>query len=240
MNIKQLLDYQKADLEFADLLKKRNATPEVDKYLKAKKIRDFSLQHIAKLNADSKQYYAQMEKLIAAHKEINEEIDAILESINQINQDNFDDEEIDFLSHRLDTLTSEINDISKEVSALSERVVNIRKEYENDNTNVGTARGLLESLKENVSKILETYKPLMDKAQENKDAIKKQLSAEDVELYEKISAVKKGVAPVIVPLEFSSYCGGCKRELSKAQVQEANSNGHVVCLECSRIVYKED
>ena len=239
MNVNKLLEYQNLDLEYAELLKTRNQNPEVSKYLKAKKVRDLSLQSLTKLNNDSKQVYSKMEALLADYKELNEEVDAILESINQIKEDSADEEEIDFLGHRLETLTNEINNLLRDVSMTSDRVVSLRKEYDKDATNATGSRKLMKDLNDKVSQILEEFKPKLDAITAKKDGMKADIDQADLELYEKINSSKKGSQPVIVPLINNTYCGGCMRELSQGQVQEVESKGFAVCQECSRIVYKK-
>jgi|GEM_PF-4135322 len=239
MNVNKLLEYQNLDLEYAELLKTRNQNPEVSKYLKAKKVRDLSLQSLTKLNNDSKQVYSKMEALLADYKELNEEVDAILESINQIKEDSADEEEIDFLGHRLETLTNEINNLLRDVSMTSDRVVSLRKDYDKDATNATGSRKLMKDLNDKVSQILEEFKPKLDAITAKKDGMKADIDQADLELYEKINSSKKGSQPVIVPLINNTYCGGCMRELSQGQVQEVESKGFAVCQECSRIVYKK-
>ena len=240
MNIEKLLEYQNADREYDNLIKERNSKPDTAKYLQAKKLRDLATSSLNKLNNDNTQTHQQLERLTALQKEIEEEVDAILESVNQLNADkDVDEEEIDYLAQRLDTITSEIDKISKDINTILDRVVALRKDCDKNMANRSGSIKLMKDLSDSVKKTLEEYAPKEKELTEKKDAIRAQLAPEDVEEYERIRGIKKGAPPVIVPLRNERYCGGCLRELSQSLVQKLQDSGYVTCQECSRIVYNK-
>lgn len=227
--MKQMLEYQKLDIEL-NKLKKSNANSversnmaKLKEYIIDAQDKGMKLETGAKSLLDDytklrKQYEANCDKVQKLTKtdltKVSiEEVDEILSTINSLSSELF------LLERNINIIITKIKESLKDFDTAKQNIIKAKQKY----------KIFKDKYEEDVKSVLPKVKEIEDKM----SAMEKSLNPELFAKYKTAKADK--IFPVFVPFS-NGHCAGCRVEIPTAKANKLKTDGTIVC-ECHRIIY---
>ena len=237
MELKNLLDYQKADIA------KRNIKSAMHKDVSCQDMRKYRdlYEQAVKLARESEDNanatLNEYESVKAFYEQNCAEIERICArlSLNDIS----DEEEIELLA-KLEQVKATVTEWEKRIGEIKAKAEKLVSDYVKIQKDGLSFKDKYMVAKAEYAKLEKLKEPELAVAQSKMDEIKPSVQLELMEKYEKLTAVMR--PPVFVPGMTSDgkqySCGGCGMGLSNVAKAELEEKGMVVCESCHRLVYK--
>ena len=166
-----------------------------------------------------------------------QKINAVLEEHTKELADIEDQDELNYMSKKLDEQLALLAGVEKEIKQILRDAEEMDKSFENV-SRVQIPRLAAEYNKCNAEfdKATQEVKPRVLELKKQQAELNPKI---DPSLFERYGKLAEQVHPVFVPLEGENRCGGCRMEMPTAQVvSKMSEKGYLVCEHCGRIIYK--
>ncbi len=232
IDIKKLVDYQKALIDKKKMMNEYNKNEVVVTYMKVKKQRDDIKSEIDEKIKKITELTSLINNKSDEYEEFSKDLDFALQMKIQ-------DQPVENLKYNLDKLQKESNAIdnySKEISDLVAQVQDTYKKLvsllQNDYQKITDKRN---ELRQGAEDIANKYKKLFDEIQKNITEIENSLNDEEKALFKKANGIV-GNLPCISKLNVRS-CSICGQEVGPEPFKKVAAEGYAVCPHCGRIIY---
>ncbi len=229
--IKNLLAYQDLDAKLYEIEVKLSTSDERKKAVSAKKYIDGAPDSVNKLDDGSASALALYEEAVANHAKLTEQFDELAKALEVAKEEN----EIEFLIKKAETLLQNIKTSSAKVDKLAEEMQAVLKEYSNIKKTTRAAQ-------EQYSKYGSAYNELKKSVQEQRSSLEAELEklgkSVDSALLDRY---KKKRANKIFPILYEvrgNVCGACNMELSMLELNKLKNGEIIDCDQCGRLIYQ--
>ena len=232
MDFKNILEYQKKDGELIIIERELNSSS-------SKKI---STEMIAVVKSAQEKSGILENRAGGLEKDFNSLKKAYSETISQVEK--FISKDLESLSQKdlenvisaTNTILTNLNVLEKKLFSEAERLNITLNEFENAKKQYGVARAKYNQHKQIYDNLLKEKEPEIKKIKQQLQNLEKGIEPKLLAKYKQLRADK--LFPAFVRLVDRS-CGGCRMELSAAEIEKVKSNGYLECDNCRRIIISE-
>lgn len=233
MDINNLLEYQKIDLELIKLEKELRESDAAKEFAYFKNKKSESVENISKLEKETDDLYKQFNKLEQTFLEQKKLVSNMQNYLKEI-EDIEDINEIDYYLKNISRYFETIQNIDREIAKIRDRITEIKSNYTSESTQVVQCNAKLR-------KAMEGFEIKKNEVTSKALPIQKQLSAIKIEpetlaaYYKKLRDKKR--IPMIV--EYSEpNCTACGMEIKREVEGKLLKSGDIAeCPNCGRLVY---
>lgn len=232
MNFNNILQYQKKDAELIRIERELNNNP--DKRISSQMIAVVkSAQEKSSLlekNAEilEKDFYLVKKAYNETISQVEKFVSKDLKSLSQ--------KDLESIINATNGILNNLNILEKKLFSEAEKLNITLNEFEKAKKQYGTARSKYNEHKKNYDEILKTKEPEISKIKKELIELEKNIEPKLLSKYKQLRADK--LFPVFVKLTDKS-CGGCRMELSAAEIEKVKTNGYLECDNCRRIIILE-
>ena len=231
----EMLTYQQMDI---DLNKIERELKKNESFLKRRELKlalQKSEDQLARLDQKTMELRSQLERATQTLTKLSE----ILEDHNKQLVDIEDQDELNYLSKKVDTQLEQLAAVEREIKQVLKEGDEMDKAFDRL-SKVQMPRLVAEYNKCNAEfdKATQEVKPRVLELRKSQAELK---NAIDPDLFDRYKKLAETVHPVFVPLENGNRCGGCRMEMPAAMVASKMADkGLMRCEHCGRIIYKVD
>jgi predicted nucleic acid-binding Zn-ribbon protein len=229
-SLADLLDLQEVDLQIDRLLDRRQSLPELARYKEAH-------QQLKSLEASRETASSELKRLELELDKAEGELEMLEAKLGEHETRLFaggmSARETEHMRLEVQSLTGQKDAMEEKVLGMLEGIDPARdavKELDGEISDLDAARSALEDSIKEQWKVIDAE---LARKEERKQEALSPIDAELLELYEKLRAIKEGVA-------IASYdhgvCGGCHMTLSPAEQDQAFADELPRCVHCRRIL----
>lgn len=229
--MKQMLQYQKIDMELRKLNRQVNASEE-------KEVMNKMMAYVKDAQNVSNGLEGKAGKLIDEYLNLKNNYDENIKKVQKLTSTtNYkSDEEFKNAYNQINTLSSELYMIERNLNIFINKAKQLLKDFEVTKNNVIKARGKYKASKENYEKSVSDLEPKINELKAQRKALEKSI---DPVLLEKYKSMKNdNIFPVFVPLLDGKTCYGCRMEIASSKLDKLNSVEFITCEHCGRLIYK--
>lgn len=230
--MKNMLEYQRLDLELAKLKKSSLNSADranlgklksyiVDSHNKGFQLEDGAKDLLNDYNKLKSQYEANCDK-------VQKLIDT---DINTISLDKVDA----FLS-QINSLSSELFLLERNINIIITKIKNSLKDFDTTKKNIIKAKEKYNECKTKCEKDAEAIAPKLKEIESKMVALEKSIPSEIFAKYKALKGDK--IFPVFVALA-DGHCSGCRVEIPTAKINKLKAEGSIVCEQCHRVIYNK-
>lgn len=232
MDFKNVLEYQKKDGELIKIERELNSHPSrkisSEMIGVVKKAQERSVQLESHAGALSKDFEALQKAYKENVSQIEKFVSKDLESLSQ--------KDLESISEACNAILNNMNILEKKLFSAAENLNITLNEFEKTKKQYGAARAKYGEHKQ-------VYDALFKQKEPEINAIKAELAKLEGGIEPKLLAKYKQLRsdklfPAFVRLNDKS-CGGCRMELSAAEIEKVKTNGYMECDNCHRIIISE-
>lgn len=231
-DIETLLKVQGRDIRIYSLKKESQVLPEELNAMK---------EEAQEVENKLKEKQEEIKKLQVARKELEVDLDAKQENIKKYEIQLFQVK----TNEEYKAMQKQINDLKFEYGILEDKILEKMEEIEHAQGGLKevedalvSAKRMLENKEKEISARLGAIEEDIQKIQEEKDALAKDISLDFFKKYELIFKNKQGAA--LVPIE-NKACQGCHMALPPNVINEVKRGTKIIiCDNCARILYYPD
>ena len=223
---KDILDYQKKDLELNKVQRELDSLPSrkvVEDMVATVKDLQLKSQSLEKQAGELKQTY---DKMIDEITELDSLISNFDKSIDQ-------KEAITILTKYNNSLIAMQNKIVK----LQSKIEEVLKQFDLAKKKVVLAKTKHKEAKLSIEKSESILLPKIEKLKSDLASSRKNIKAELMKKYDDLKA--DNVMPVFV-YKMDDSCGGCRMEISARGLEQVRVNNFIECENCRRIIINKD
>lgn len=235
MDINNLLEYQKIDLDLIKLEKELRESDAAKEFAFFKSKKSESLENINKLEKETDDLFKQFNKLeltFLEQKKLVFNMQNYLKEIEEIEDIN----EIDYYLKNISRYFETINNIEREMTKIRDRLSEITNYYGNENNQIGQCNNKLR-------KAMEGFEIKKNEVTQKATPIQKQLAAIKIEpetlaaYYKKLRDIKR--IPMVVEY-VEPNCTACGMEIKREVEGKLLKTGDIAeCPNCGRLVYRK-
>lgn len=230
MDIYKILEYQKLDGELFKLEKSlrdnqdKKTASQMQNNAKVAQERSYKLNDMAK--ALEKEYNNIKSQFDIQKKK--------MEEIFTKDVDTLSNEEIDKLKVLKDKLSANLSTLERNFARLAESMNNLLSDFNKTRKAFQMAKEQYAEAKSKFDKTQSELAPYKSDIEKKLALLEKGIDKNIVESYKKRRV--ENIFPVVVPLT-GNCCGGCRTELSLANLSILKEKGVLTCEHCHRIIY---
>ena len=233
MELQEILDYQKVDLQIYKLENELKNSPAAKAYAVANSSKKANTEDAQKCVRDAEEVTILIERYRHSYDKIASEIVGIADVLDTFEEP----KEIDMFEKKIEQYKKELQSIEREITKLSNRLDTCSAKGKSClnavilcNKEIATSKVEIERLKKEMQgKVVELMKSLA--------ALKPQLTHEFLKKYKEIRNNHK--MPVLVQFNVSKKsCQGCGMDLHSSLVSDLGIGKLIDCPNCDRIIYK--
>lgn len=166
-----------------------------------------------------------------------QKITAVIEEYTKELADIEDQDELNYMSKKLDEQLALLSTTEKEVKQILHDGEDLEKTFDNiSKVQIPRLAGEYNKCNTEFDKATNQVKPRVVELKKKQAELK---GAIEASLFEKYKKLSEQVRPVFVPLMDGNRCGGCRMEMPSAQVESKMAKGYMVCEHCGRIIYRQ-
>lgn len=230
--INQLLNYQQADAKLRKIEVELAGSPARKKAASAKSYLEGVNDNVNRLDDKAGHLSSDYEGILAERKRITEQLEELQKALLEAEDEN----EINYLSKKLDALTSSIKSLAGKINGVTEDSQKVVKEY-------ATIRNATKSAQAQFGEAKEEYDKLKASVAQDKQAIEKELEdlkkSVDPLLMEKYAKKRANKMFPIVYEVTGNVCGACRMELSMLELNKLKNGEIIECDQCGRMLYQK-
>lgn len=231
--MKEILEYQKLDIELNKLKKgnansvEKNNMAKLREYITEAQNKGLSLEACAKdLLAD----YEKQKKLYEANLEKVQKITAT--DLSKVSAN-----EVDEMLSNINALSSELFSLDRNINIIITKIKESLKDFDNAKQNIIKAKQKYNIYKSKYEQDIKATMPRIKEIEQKMAEMEKTIKPELLEKYRTLKSENVQL-PVIVPM-VGGHCSGCRVEIPMAKVNKLKSEKSIVC-ECHRIIYSTE
>ena len=230
MDINKILEYQTLDSELFKIEKslredinKKTAT-QMQNNAKLAQERSYKLNDMAK-------------NLEKEYENLKSQFDIQKNKMNEIFNKDVDSlslEDVDKLNKLKDKLSANLTTLERNFSKIAENMNNLLADFNKTRKAFQMANEEYSKAKANFDKTQNELNPKKAEIEKKLASLEKGIDKDIIEAYKKRRV--ENIFPVVVALA-GNCCGGCRTELSLANISTLKEKGVLTCEHCHRIVY---
>lgn len=231
--MKEILEYQKLDIELNKLKKgnansvEKNNMAKLREYITEAQNKGLSLEACAKdLLAD----YEKQKKLYEANLEKVQKITAT--DLSKVSAN-----EVDEMLSNINALSSELFSLDRNINIIITKIKESLKDFDNAKQNIIKAKQKYNIYKSKYEQDIKATMPRIKEIEQKMAEMEKTIKPELLEKYRTLKSENVQL-PVIVPM-VGGHCSGCRVGIPMAKVNKLKSEKSIVC-ECHRIIYSTE
>jgi len=230
MNIDKILEYQKKDLEIVKLMHTLAESPNrkaINQILNiVKETQDTS----SALESEAEEVLIQFNNL---KKTYEDNVNSFI-TLTKKDVENISESEIGGIMNLINVMSSNLNILEKKLLGLAERINVILTNYEEARKKYEVARKKHSEVKEKFEKEKSLLQPKISEFEAELKAMEKNVDSKLLTKYKEKRQDK--IFPVFVKFS-SDACGGCRMQLSYAQIEKLKKEGMIECENCHRYMF---
>ncbi len=229
--MKEILQYQKIDMELKKLNRQVNASEE-------KEVMNKMMAYVKDAQNVSNGLEVKAGKIIEEYLNLKKNYEDNVNKVQKLTAkaDYKSEEEFREAYSQINALSSDLYMIERNLNIFINKAKQLLKDFEVTKNNVIKARGRYKSSKENYEKSISAVEPKINELKAQRKALEKDIEPALLEKYKTMKA--DNIFPVFVPLLDGKTCYGCRMELASSKLNKLNSDGYITCEHCGRLIYK--
>lgn len=229
--MKEILQYQKIDMELKKLNRQVNASEE-------KEVMNKMMAYVKDAQNVSNGLEVKAGKIIEEYLNLKKNYEDNVNKVQKLTAkaDYKSEEEFREAYSQINALSSDLYMIERNLNIFINKAKQLLKDFEVTKNNVIKARGRYKSSKENYEKSISAVEPKINELKAQRKALEKDIEPALLEKYKTMKA--DNIFPVFVPLLDGKACYGCRMELASSKLNKLNSDGYITCEHCGRLIYK--
>ena len=232
MNFKNILEYQKKDSELIKIERELNSNP--SRKISAEMI---SVVKSAQEKSGILENRAEgLEKDFQAIKKAYKDTTSQIEKFISKDLGTLSQKDLENVISATNIIINNLNVLEKKLFSEAERLNITLNEFENAKKQYGVARAKYNQHKQIYDNLLKEKQPEINRIKEQLKDLEKGIEPKLLAKYKQLRADK--LFPAFVKLNDRS-CGGCRMELSAAEIEKVKSNGYLECDNCRRIIISD-
>ena len=230
MDIDKILEYQKLDSELFKLEKSirdnadKKTASQMQNNAKVAQERSYKLNDMAK--ALEKEYNNIKSQFDIQKKKMDEIFAKDVDSLSA--------EEVEKLKVLKDKLSANLSTLERNFARIAESMNNLLSDFNKTRKAFQMAKEQYADAKAKFDKTQSELAPHKAELEKKLSSLEKGIDRDIVESYKKRRV--ENIFPVVVPLA-GNCCGGCRTELSLANLSTLKERGVLTCEHCHRIIY---
>ena len=233
MDINKILEYQKLDSELFKIEKAlrdnedKKIANQMQQNAKVAQERSFKLDEKAK----------ELEKEFSTAKAQYEIQRKKMEEVFAKDVDTLPKEEVEKLVKLKDKLSQNLAILERNFAKLAENMNSLLSDFNKTKNAYQMAKEQYGKSRQNFDKAQSDVQPRKEEIAQQLKQLEKGIDPKIVEAYKKRRS--ENIFPVVVPLT-SNCCGGCRMELSMANLSKLKDEKVLTCEHCHRIIFAKD
>lgn len=228
--MKEILEYQKLDIELKKLEKQVNSSNE-------KNVMNQMISYVKTAQNKILELEKNAKKLTVDYEALKVEYDKNFKLIKQLTSKNAEEltqEQMNDIFNQINQVSSNLYMIERNLNINVNNIKAILKEFDNTKKQVVVAKN---KHKESKAKYDQMVASTLPKAEKIKEEMAKLESKIKPELLTKYKEKKHdNIFPVFVPLR-DGNCGGCMMAQPKGKLDKLKADGYIICEQCGRIIF---
>ena len=232
MDFKNILEYQKKDGELIKIERELSSNPS----------RKVSSEMIAVVKGAQEKSAmleiraAGLERDFQAIKKAYSDTTAQIEKFISKDLESLSQKDLESIISATNAILNNFNVLEKKLFSEAERLNITLNEFENAKKQYGAARAKYNQHKQVYDNLLKEKEPEIKKIKLELESLERGIEPKLLAKYKQLRADK--LFPAFVRLVDRS-CGGCRMELSAAEIEKVKSNGYLECDNCRRIIISD-
>lgn len=230
MDFSNILEYQKKDGELIKIERELSSNP-------SRKIFSEMVAIVKKAQEKSgalEQRAGTLAKDYEALKKTYDENIAQVEKFVSKNLENCSEKELENILSASNSIINNLNILEKKLFSEAENLNITLNEFENAKKQYGSARAKYNEHKQAYDNLLKSKEPEITKIKSDLSKLEGGIEPKLLNKYKQLRSDK--LYPAFVRL-IDKSCGGCRMELSAAEIEKVKNNGYMECDNCHRIIY---
>ena len=233
MDINKILEYQKLESELFKIKKAnrdkkdKKIANQMQQNAKVAQERSFKLDEKAK----------ELEKEFSTAKAQYEIQRKKMEEVFAKDVDTLSKEEVEKLVKLKDKLSQNLAILERNFAKLAENMNSLLSDFNKTKNAYQMAKEQYGKSRQNFDKAQSDVQPRKEEIAQQLKQLEKGIDPKIVEAYKKRRS--ENIFPVVVPLT-SNCCGGCRMELSMANLSKLKDEKVLTCEHCHRIIFAKD
>lgn len=229
--IKALLNYQNADAKLRKIEVELASSPARKKAASARMYIEGVEENVNKLDDKAGHLSSDFQLALEEQKKLNEQLAEIEKAIKEAEDEN----EINYLAKKLDTVLSAVKALSAKINKVSEESQKVVKEYSGIKSQTKAAQAQYSESKEEYDKLKSSVQAEKDAISKELESLKKSVDGALMEKYAKKRANK--MFPIVYEVT-GNVCGSCRMELSMLELNKLKNGEVIECDQCGRMLYQ--
>ena len=150
------------------------------------------------------------------------------------NLGNCSEKELENILSASNSIINNLNILEKKLFSEAENLNITLNEFENAKKQYGSARAKYNEHKQAYDNLLKSKEPEITKIKSDLSKLESGIEPKLLNKYKQLRSDK--LYPAFVRL-IDKSCGGCRMELSAAEIEKVKNNGYMECDNCHRIIY---
>lgn len=228
--MKEILEYQKLDMQLKKLEKQVNSSNE-------KNVMNQMINYVKTAQNKTLELEKSAKKLTEDYQSLKAEYDKSLKTIKELTAkkaEELSEKEMEEVFHKINQVSSNLYMIERNLNINVNNIKSILKEFETTKNQVIVARTKHKESKEKYEQLVADIKPKTDKIIAEMCALESKVKPELLTKYKE----KKhdNIFPVFVELK-DGNCGGCMMAQPKGRIDKLKQDGYIICEQCGRIIF---
>ena len=230
MDFKNILEYQRKDSELIKIERELNSNP-------SKKISNDMIAVVKAAQEKSAQLEKKAEIMLKDFENLKKSYESNMAQVQKFISKNIESvsaKDLENIVSASNTIINNFNVLEKKLFAEAENFNIALNEFEKAKKQYGVARAKYNENKQIYDSLLKQKEPEINQIKKDLLELEKNIDGKILAKYKQLRADK--IFPVFVKL-FDKSCGGCRMELSAAEVEKVKAQGYMECDNCHRIIY---
>ena len=230
MEINKILEYQTLDSELFKLEKSLRDNQDKKMAAQMQNNAKIAQERSLKLDEKAKELEKEYQNAKNQYQIQKKKMDEIFEK----DVDKLSKEEVEKLEKLKDKLAQNLSILERNFAKIAENMSGLLSEFNKTKNAFQMAKEQFARCKQNFDKAQSQALPRQQELTKKLTSLEKGIDAKIIEEYKKRRA--ENIFPVVVSLA-GNCCGGCRVELSMANISKLKENGILTCEHCHRIIY---
>ena len=227
--MKQMLEYQKLDIELNKLKKSNANSVERSNMAKLKEYIIDAQDKGMKLESGAKD-------LLNDYTKLRKQYEANCDKVQKLTKTDLTKvsiEEVDEILSTINSLSSELFLLERNINIIITKIKESLKDFDTAKQNIIKAKQKYKIFKDKYEEDVKSVLPKVKEIEDKMAAMEKSINPELLSKYKAVKADK--IFPVFVPFN-NGHCSGCRVEIPTSKANKLKTDGTIVC-ECHRIIY---
>lgn len=228
--MKEMLEYQKVEIELNKLRKSANDLEEKNVMMQMANYVKEAQNKSGKLESDATKLVSDYNNLKTSYNKTSDEVTKLLKKdVSKMTQ-----EELNATFGQVNKYSSDLFMLERKLNFIITNAKQLLKNFEITRNNVKKAKAKHKEAKDKVEATQKQYEPKIAELQGKLKTLESKIDKDMLQKYKQLKS--ENIFPVFVPL-VADACGGCRMNLATNRLSKLNADGHITCEHCGRIIY---